>query len=174
MDKFVHPALFFILGAFLIPVFKGRLKQIYLLLIPAAAFYTVLTMNLGVYGEVNYLGFKIILGRVDRLTIVFAHVFTLMSFLGVLYGIHVKEDAQHIASYFYVGGSLGVVFAGDYLTRLYLLGDDGLGLRLFDLVPPRAGVTFGRVPLSVDAHLRRFAPFGRHLFTLPEYRQYGL
>ncbi len=116
MDKFVHPALFFILGAFLIPVFKGRIKQIYLLLIPAAAFYTVLNMNLGVYGEVNYLGFKIILGRVDRLTIVFAHVFTLMSFLGVLYGIHVKEDAQHIASYFYVGGSLGVVFAGDYLT----------------------------------------------------------
>lgn len=116
MDKFVHPALFFILGAFLIPVFKGRIKQIYLLLIPAAAFYTVINMNLGVYGEVNYLGFKIILGRVDRLTIVFAHVFTLMSFLGVLYGLHVKEDAQHIASYFYVGGSLGVVFAGDYLT----------------------------------------------------------
>ncbi|MHB8842695.1 MAG: Na(+)/H(+) antiporter subunit D [Candidatus Aquicultor sp.] len=116
MDKFVHPALFFILGAFLIPVLKGRLKQIYLLLIPAAAFYTVLNMNLGVYGEINYLGFKIILGRVDRLTIVFAHVFTLMSFLGVLYGLHVKEDAQHIASFFYVGGSLGVVFAGDYLT----------------------------------------------------------
>jgi multicomponent Na+:H+ antiporter subunit D len=116
MDKFVHPALFFILGAFLIPVLKGRLKQIYLLLIPAAAFYTVLNMNLGVYGEINYLGFNIILGRVDRLTIVFAHVFTLMSFLGVLYGLHVKEDAQHIASFFYVGGSLGVVFAGDYLT----------------------------------------------------------
>ena len=116
MDKFVHPALFFIFGAFLIPVLKGRLKQIYLLLIPAAAFYTVLNMNLGVYGEINYLGFNIILGRVDRLTIVFAHVFTLMSFLGVLYGLHVKEDAQHIASFFYVGGSLGVVFAGDYLT----------------------------------------------------------
>ncbi len=116
MDKFIHPALFFILGAFLIPVLKGRLKQIYLLLIPAAAFYTVVTMNLGVYGEINYLGFNIILGRVDRLTIVFAHVFTLMAFLGVLYGLHVKEDAQHIASFFYVGGSLGVVFAGDYLT----------------------------------------------------------
>ena len=39
-----------------------------------------------------------------------------MSFLGVIYGLHVKEDAQHIASFFYVGGSLGVVFAGDYLT----------------------------------------------------------
>jgi multicomponent Na+:H+ antiporter subunit D len=116
MDKFIHPALFFILGAFLIPVFKGWLKKIYLLAIPAVAFYTVITMNPGVYGELNYLGFNIILGRVDRLSLVFAHVFTLMAFLGVMYGLHVKEDAQHIASFFYVGGSLGVVFAGDYLT----------------------------------------------------------
>jgi multicomponent Na+:H+ antiporter subunit D len=116
MDKFVHPALFFILGAFLIPVFKGRLKQIFLLLMPAAAFYTVLNLGHGIYGEIHYLGFNIILGRVDRLSLVFAHVFTLMAFLGVLYGLHVKEDAQHIASFFYVGGSLGVVFAGDYLT----------------------------------------------------------
>ena len=73
-------------------------------------------MNTGVYGQINYLGFNILLGRVDRLSLVFAHVFTLMAFIGVLYGLHVKEDAQHIASFFYVGGSLGVVFAGDYLT----------------------------------------------------------
>jgi multicomponent Na+:H+ antiporter subunit D len=116
MDKFFHPALFYILGAFLIPLLKGRIKQIYLLLVPAIGFYTVLNMNLGVYGEINYLGFNIVLGRVDRLSLVFAHVFTLMSFLGVIYGLHVKEDAQHIASFFYVGGSIGVVFAGDYLT----------------------------------------------------------
>src|SRR4030042_5350835 len=116
MDKFIHPALFFILGAFLIPVFKGWLKKVYLLAIPAAAFLTVVNMNIGVYGEINYLGFNIILGRVDRLSLIFAHVFTLMAFLGVIYGLHVKEDAQHIASFFYVGGSLGVVFAGDYLT----------------------------------------------------------
>lgn len=116
MDKFIHPALFFILGAFLIPVFKGWLKKIYLLAIPAVTFYLVLTMPQGIFGQINYLGFDITLGRVDRLSLVFAHVFTLMAFLGVLYGLHVKEDAQHIASFFYVGGSLGVIFAGDYLT----------------------------------------------------------
>jgi multicomponent Na+:H+ antiporter subunit D len=116
MDKFIHPALFFILGAFLIPFLKGKIKQIYLLLLPAVSFYTVLNMPLGTFGQFDYLGFKIVVGRVDRLSLVFAHVFTLMSFIGVLYGIHVKEDAQHIASFFYVGGSIGVVFAGDYLT----------------------------------------------------------
>lgn len=116
MNNFIHPALFFILGAFLIPALPGRIKQVYLLIVPALAFYSVLSMNTGVYGEINYLGFKIIMGRVDALSLVFAHVFTLMSFLGVLYGLHVKENEQHIASFLYVGGSLGVVFAGDYLT----------------------------------------------------------
>ncbi len=116
MDSWLHPALFFILGAFFIPLLKGRIKQIYVLVLPAVAFYDVINMVPGVYGEIQYLGFNIILGRVDRLTLVFAHVFTLMAFLGVLYGLHVKEDGHLMAAFFYVGGSLGVVFAGDYLT----------------------------------------------------------
>lgn len=146
MDNFIHPALFYIFGAFLIPVFKGRVKQIYLLLMPLVAFYTVLSMSLGVYGEINYLGFNIILGRVDRLSLVFAHVFTLMSFLGVLYGIHVKEDAQHIASYFYVGGSLGVVFAGDYLTVFIFWEIMALASTLL--------IWFRREPASIKAGFR--------------------
>ena len=39
-----------------------------------------------------------------------------MAFIGVLYGLHVKDDGQHVASYLYVGSSLGVTFAGDYVT----------------------------------------------------------
>jgi multicomponent Na+:H+ antiporter subunit D len=116
MDRFIHPGLLFILGAFLIPLLPGKIKKVYLLVLPALAFADVLSLSPGVYGQIHYLGFNIILGRIDRLTIVFAHVFTLMAFLGVLYGLHVKEDAQHIASFLYVGGSLGVVFAGDYVT----------------------------------------------------------
>ncbi|MGB5157485.1 monovalent cation/H+ antiporter subunit D [Desulfobacterium sp. N47] len=116
MNNFIHPAIFFIFGALFIPLIPGKFKKIYLLIMPLLAFYTVLTMETGVYAHFKYLEFDIILGRVDSLSIVFAHVFTLMSIIGVLFGLHVDEDAQHIASYFYVGGSLGVVFAGDYLT----------------------------------------------------------
>ncbi|MDP3285051.1 MAG: Na(+)/H(+) antiporter subunit D, partial [Desulfobacterales bacterium] len=116
MNNFIHPAIYFIFGALLIPLIPGKFKKIYLLIMPLLAFYAVLTMKTGVYAQFKYLEFNIILGRVDSLSIVFAHVFTLMSIIGVLFGIHVDEDAQHIASYFYVGGSLGVVFAGDYLT----------------------------------------------------------
>jgi multicomponent Na+:H+ antiporter subunit D len=30
--------------------------------------------------------------------------------------LHVKEDAQHIASWFYVAGSVGCIYAGDFIT----------------------------------------------------------
>jgi multicomponent Na+:H+ antiporter subunit D len=36
--------------------------------------------------------------------------------IGTLYGLHVEEDAQHIAAWAYVAGSLGAIFAGDLLT----------------------------------------------------------
>jgi multicomponent Na+:H+ antiporter subunit D len=39
-----------------------------------------------------------------------------MAFLGAIYSLHVEEDGHHIAAYFYVGASLGAIFAGDYLT----------------------------------------------------------
>jgi multicomponent Na+:H+ antiporter subunit D len=116
MDSWIHPGLIFIFGALLIPLLRGRLRQIYLLVLPALAFWDVLTMTPGVYGGFNYLGFDIVLGRVDKLSLVFAHVFTLMSILGFLYGLHVKDAGQQMSACFYIGGSLGVTFAGDYLT----------------------------------------------------------
>jgi len=116
MDSWIHPGLIFIFGALLIPLLRGRWRQIYLLVLPALAFWEVLTMTTGVYGTFNYLGFDIVLGRVDKLSLVFAHVFTLMSILGFLYGLHVKDAGQQMSACFYIGGSLGVTFAGDYLT----------------------------------------------------------
>ena len=55
-------------------------------------------------------------GRVDQLTRVFLHVFTIMAIIGCIYGLHVKETGQHVAAFLYVGGSLGVTLCGDYLT----------------------------------------------------------
>ncbi|MBI3583761.1 MAG: Na(+)/H(+) antiporter subunit D [Nitrospinae bacterium] len=115
-NMWINPAFLFILGSFLIPILKGRVKQTFLLLVPAAAFLDVVLMSQGTYGAVQFLGMDLIFGKVDRLSLVFAHVFTLMAFIGVLYGLHVKDDGQHVAAYLYVGSSLGVTFAGDYVT----------------------------------------------------------
>ena len=50
------------------------------------------------------------------LSSVFGYIMSLMCILGTLYGLHVKDDAQHIAAWFYVAGSIGCIYAGDFIT----------------------------------------------------------
>lgn len=118
-DVFLHPGLLFILGAPPIPFLKGAIRKAYLLLIPLLAIFAVLTLQPGTYGAASFVGQEILFAKVDRLSIVFATVFTIMALIGMVYALHVAQPGQHVAAFVYVGSALGVVFAGDYLT-LYL------------------------------------------------------
>jgi multicomponent Na+:H+ antiporter subunit D len=64
----------------------------------------------------EYLGFSLAFGRVDRLSMVFGYIFVIMAFAGCLFALKLDDVGQHVAAFLYVGGSLGVVFAGDFLT----------------------------------------------------------
>ncbi|MGG7578799.1 Na(+)/H(+) antiporter subunit D [Rhizobium sp. Nf11,1] len=119
MTDFIHPALLFILGAVPIPFLSGPVRKAYLLLIPALAILAVLAMEPGSYGEARFIGQEILIAKVDKLSIVFATVFTIMALIGMVYALHLTDTGQHVAAFVYVGSALGVVFAGDYLT-LYL------------------------------------------------------
>ncbi|MDK1385784.1 Na(+)/H(+) antiporter subunit D [Sinorhizobium sp. 8-89] len=119
MIDFVHPALLFILGAVPIPFLKGTLRKAYLVLIPVLAILAVLTVQPGSYGAAQFIGQEILVAKIDRLTIVFATVFTIMALIGMVYALHLTRPGQHVAAFVYVGSALGVVFAGDYLN-LYL------------------------------------------------------
>ena len=88
--------------------------QALLVAVPVMAFIQIYSLP-ETFGVVNYLGFEIIFGKVDKLTFVFLHVFTLMAIIGCIYGLHVEETGQHIAAFLYVAASLGVTLAGDYL-----------------------------------------------------------
>ena len=112
----LHPSLILILGALLLPLVPARLKKGYLLLIPILLFARILTMARGEFGQVHFLDWTLVFGRVDALSSVFGYIMSLMCILGTLYGLHVKDDAQHIASWFYVAGSIGCIYAGDFLT----------------------------------------------------------
>ncbi len=111
-----HPSIFFIFGAVLIPFLRGRLQQIYLMMIPALAVMAVAFMSPGTHWTCSVAGTPLVFGAVDKLSTVFAWVFTIMSFIGIVYALHVKDSGQHMAAFLYIGGSLGVTFAGDYLT----------------------------------------------------------
>ena len=112
----VPPAAIFIVGALFIPLFRGRLRQLYLLAIPVVAFFNVLYMQEGVYWIHHFMEYDLTLGRVDLLSKCFGYVFVIAAFCMTLYALHVKETGQHVAAFIYVGSALGVVFAGDLLT----------------------------------------------------------
>ena len=115
----IHPGLILILGAWVLPFLNGRVKRVAMLVVPAAALIDCLLMTPGTYGVVNFLGQDLVFGRVDRLSLVFSYVFSLMAFLGMIYALHVEDDSQHVTALTYAGGALGVTFAGDFLS-LYI------------------------------------------------------
>ena len=116
MIDWIHPSVFLIFGAFFIPFLSGRVQRIYIVLLPALALLTVMLMSPGVHGVVHFLGFELIFGRADKLSLAFAYVFSIAALIGATYALHVKDNGQHIAAFVYAGSSLGATFAGDLLT----------------------------------------------------------
>ena len=130
----------------MIPLFKGKVKQGYMLAVSLLAFFAVVVMPYGTYGVYEFLNWKLTFGEVDKLSKVFAYIFTIMGVIGVIYSIHVKNDGEHFAAFYYVGGSLGVTFAGDFLS-LFLFWE----MMAFSSV---FLVWFRKSPASIDSGFR--------------------
>ena len=115
---FIHPSLLLIAGALLIPFIRGPLRRPYLFLVPVLALAAVILngSQSGSFATFSFLDWHLVLGRVDKLSTVFALIMALMAVIGTLYGLHVDRAVEHMAAWFYVAGSLGAIYAGDYLT----------------------------------------------------------
>jgi multicomponent Na+:H+ antiporter subunit D len=116
MISAVHPTLPFIIGAFLIPLIRGRLRKIFLILPALLAFISLVYMPQGTNWTYEFLGYELVLGKVDALSLCFAYVFVIMAFIGTVYALHLKGIEQHMAAFLYMGSALGVVFSGDLIT----------------------------------------------------------
>ena len=112
----IPPGLIFIIGALLVPLFKGKVKSVYLLLLPVISFINLISIPIGNHWVVSFLGYDLVFGRVDRLSLLFGYIFHLISFIALIYALHVKDDLQHVAGLVYAGSALGVVFAGDLFS----------------------------------------------------------
>ncbi len=119
MNNYFPPALIFIIGALFIPLLKGKVKSTFMLLLPVLSFIILVNIPEGKYWVFNLLDYELILGRVDRLSRVFGYIFTIISFIAILFALKVDDDLQHVAGLIYAGGALGVTFAGD-LFSLYI------------------------------------------------------
>jgi multicomponent Na+:H+ antiporter subunit D len=115
-DLWLHPSLILIVGGLLLPLIPARARSVWLLIVPILTFARIVAMTKGTFGEVHFLQFTLVFGRVDALSTVFAYIMGLMCILGSLYGAHVQRPAEHLAAWVYVAGSLGAIFAGDLVT----------------------------------------------------------
>jgi multicomponent Na+:H+ antiporter subunit D len=114
--EWLHPGLLLIVGAWVLPLLKGTIKRAAMVILPLVALGLCLRMTEGTYGVVPFLGQELVFGRVDRLSLVFSYVFALLTVIGMIYALHVKDDAQHVVALTYGGAALGATFAGDLLT----------------------------------------------------------
>ena len=115
-ELWLHPSVVLLVGALLLAALRGRAQTVLLPLVPALALLRVLSLAPGTFGCVPFLDWTLTFGHVDKLSQVFGIIMTLMCLLGSVYALHVKDTAQHAAAWCYVAGSLGVIYAGDYLV----------------------------------------------------------
>jgi multicomponent Na+:H+ antiporter subunit D len=112
----IHPTLIFFAGAALLPFLKGRARKVFIVLVPLAALAGTLLARGGAEWYFPFPGFSMTLFHADRLSLFVERIFVLIGLLIILYSVHVEQVEYHIASFLYVGSSLGVVFAGDFIT----------------------------------------------------------
>lgn len=106
----------FMIGALLIPIFKGKLKSAFMLLIPVVGFINLLTLPTGESLAVGFGDFNLVLLSVDRLNLMFGYIFHIISLITVIFILNMKNDVEYVAGFFYAGAALGTVFAGDMFT----------------------------------------------------------
>lgn len=120
MGGFVVPALILIIGSLLVPLLRGTVRKIYIMALPALSLINLLMMKPGAELKIGFItGFKLTLIKADWLSLTVGFAFVIIGFFALLYTIQVKETAHQMLALWYLGGALGIIFAGDFLT-LYI------------------------------------------------------
>ncbi len=112
----LNPGLILILGALLIPLLPQMLRGVYMLALPVAAFAYLLQLPMGELGQLGLFDMTLVTARIDKLSLVFAYIFLIATFFGVVFALHLKGWVQHVAGMIYAGSAIGAVFAGDLVT----------------------------------------------------------
>jgi multicomponent Na+:H+ antiporter subunit D len=116
----LHPGLILIIGGLLAGILPKRLRQLVMVSAPALAVFSVFNMPVGTVWTIPFINnLDLMLLKVDRLSWVFSLIFSIMALLGSIYALHNENKGEATASLLYAGSSLGVVFAGDWVTLIF-------------------------------------------------------
>jgi len=110
------PGAVLILGALLVPLLPGRVKQAWLLALPLLSLWQMLSLPADLVTSLAFFDYPLTPIRVDRLALVFGAIFHLAAFLSTVFALHVRDDLQHAMGLAYAGSAIAAVFAGDLIT----------------------------------------------------------
>ena len=119
MPEGLPPAFIYLFGALLVALLRGRVRQIIALCIPVLAFGNYFLITKDVNWTVNFLDFTLILSRADRWSLIFLNIFTVLSFVGILYVLKDNRRIDLSSGLLYAGCAMGVVMAGDLITVFF-------------------------------------------------------
>jgi multicomponent Na+:H+ antiporter subunit D len=124
----IPPFLIFLIGAPLVLALSGRARQAGLIVLGGLALADVLLLPGGAIAgtaaagvmqwDLPFMGYTLILLRVDSLSYLTGAIFAIITFLAIIYAAAVAAPRLHLFALLYAGSSLGVVFAGDWITLL--------------------------------------------------------
>jgi len=115
----------FLVGPFIFLFYRRQLNYLALFM-ALLTFGLTLKLEPGIYGGVQILNYEFLF-KVDKLSLFFAYVFSLIGFVGLLYALHVEDRIQIFSGLMYMACAIGVVFAYDLLS-FYLFWE---GLAVF-------------------------------------------
>jgi multicomponent Na+:H+ antiporter subunit D len=116
MTSLLAPFVVFYAGAALAAVTRGKVRAAIMLAVPILGAANLYYLPDGAHLVYSLLGAHETLLRVDRLSNLFGYLFHLAAFIGIVYSLHLRDTAQHVAALLYAGSALGAVFAGDLIT----------------------------------------------------------
>lgn len=126
MIDIIPPNLLALLVGLFIYFFYRRSLNYLALFTALLTFLLALKLEPGIYGGFKILNYEFLL-KVDKLSLFFAYVFSLIGFVGLLYALQVEDRIQISAGLLYMACAVGVSLAYDWLS-FYLFWE---GLAVF-------------------------------------------
>lgn len=115
-ESVIHPVLLIGLGCLVLPMLPKRSRGLAFLLFPLAALWVCWNLPANRSFRIEFLEYHLLVFEVDRLSRIFGIIFSLITFAGGVFAVHLRDISQQVAALLYAGSALGVVFSGDWFS----------------------------------------------------------
>lgn len=115
-EGLLHPGLLLIVGGIALGFMHGRVRSVMLVGLPLVALALVWQISDGPVWQAHWLNYQLSIIQGDKLSRLFATIFSLMAALGGLFAITQKNRIEVPAAFVYAGSAIGVALAGDLVT----------------------------------------------------------